>query len=243
VSYERRSLAAFLAASFAGAGGGIVLLAPLFAHFGLVPPFTGFRAFLFGGLLSLLGLVLGAVALRTTRGGRPGRERAWFAVAVGGAVLLAVLAGASAGRGLPRINDVTTRPDDPPMFDAAAREADNQGRDMAYPAAFAAQQREAYPDLAPIELALPPGQAFDRVQRAIETLGWQITLSDPQRGVLEAREVSWLFRFVDDVAIRVRPEGGGSVVDVRSKSRVGQGDLGANASRIRAVAAGLSAAG
>jgi uncharacterized protein (DUF1499 family) len=243
VSTERRSLAAFLAASFAGAGGGIVLVAPLFARFGLVPPFTGFRAFLLGGLLSLIGLVLGAVALRATRGGRPGRDRAWFAVAVGGAVLLAVLAAASAGRGLPRINDITTRPDDPPGFEAAARDADNQGRDMTYPAAFAAQQRAAYPDLAPIELPLPPEQAFERARSAAQALGWEITLSDPQRGVIEAREVSWLFRFVDDVAIRVRPQGDGSVVDVRSKSRVGQGDLGANATRIRALAAELSQAG
>jgi uncharacterized protein (DUF1499 family) len=240
VSTERRSFAAFLAASVAGAGGGIVLAALLFGHFGLVPPFTGFRAFLFGGLLSLVGLVLGAIALRATRGGRPGRDRAWFAVAVGALVLLGVLAAASAGRGLPRINDITTRPDDPPVFEAAAREADNQGRDMAYPAAFAAQQRAGYPDLAPIELALPPAQAFERASEAVRELGWEITLEDPQRGVIEARETSWLFRFVDDVAIRVRPQGSGSVVDVRSKSRVGQGDLGANAGRIRALSAKLS---
>jgi uncharacterized protein (DUF1499 family) len=240
VSTERRSFAAFLAASVAGAGGAIVLAALLFGHFGLVPPFTGFRAFLFGALLCAIGLVLGAIALRATRGGRPGRERAWFAVVVGVAALLTVLVPGLAGRRYPRINDITTRPDDPPVFEAAAREADNQGRDMAYPAAFAEQQRAGYPELAPIELAVPPAQAFERAREAAQALGWEVTLADPQRGVIEARETSWLFRFVDDVAIRVRPQGSGSVVDVRSKSRVGQGDLGANAARIRALAAKLS---
>ena len=43
-----------------------------------------------------------------------------------------------------------------------------------------------------------------------------------------------IFRFVDDIAIRVRPTASGTVVDVRSKSRDGRGDLGANAERIRA---------
>jgi len=60
--------------------------------------------------------------------------------------------------------------------------------------------------------------------------------------VIEARATSKLFRFVDDVAIRIRSKDGGSVVDIRSKSRVGQGDLGANANRIRAIAAELAAA-
>jgi uncharacterized protein (DUF1499 family) len=46
-----------------------------------------------------------------------------------------------------------------------------------------------------------------------------------------------VFRFVDDVLVRVRPaDGGGALVDVRSKSRDGRGDLGVNAARIRAFA-------
>ncbi len=60
-------------------------------------------------------------------------------------------------------------------------------------------------------------------------------------GVFEAVEVTRIFRFVDDIVVRVRmsPGGNGSVVDVRSKSRDGRGDLGANAARIRAFAAAL----
>jgi uncharacterized protein (DUF1499 family) len=63
---------------------------------------------------------------------------------------------------------------------------------------------------------------------------------DPAGGTLLARETSTIFRFVDDVVVRVRPAaGGGSIVDVRSKSRVGRGDIGANAARIRRFAAEL----
>jgi uncharacterized protein (DUF1499 family) len=85
---------------------------------------------------------------------------------------------------------------------------------------------------------MPPAQAFEKAKSAAESLGWHITLADPARGTIEARDTSKLFRFVDDVAIRVRPgSNGGSVVDIRSKSRDGKGDLGVNANRIRTFTA------
>jgi uncharacterized protein (DUF1499 family) len=153
-----------------------------------------------------------------------------------------MLSGATAGAGRPRINDITTDPNDPPAFEYALRDPDTRDRDYSYPAGFAEQQRAAYPDLAPIVLALPPDRAFDAALQAVQALDLEVTLSDQARGVIEARATSKLFRFVDDVAIRIRPKNGGSVVDIRSKSRVGQGDLGANANRIRAIAAELAAA-
>lgn len=239
---ERPSFAASLAAFVAGAGGLLALAGPLLAHFAVLAPMQGFQVFLLGALLALAGLVLGVFGLRATRGGRGGRDRAWFAIGVGGAVLLAVLIGASAGVGLPRINDITTDPDDPPVFEAAREAPPNRGRDMGYPPEFAEQQRAAYADLHPARLDVPPPEAFARARRAAEALGWEIVASDAERGHLEARDTSWLFRFVDDVVVRVRPapEGAGSIVDVRSKSRDGRGDLGVNASRIRAFLAELA---
>jgi uncharacterized protein (DUF1499 family) len=71
---------------------------------------------------------------------------------------------------------------------------------------------------------------------------WTVTRSDPQAGELEAVAESVVFGFKDDVIVRVRPDpAGGSRVDVRSKSRDGKGDLGANAARIRAYLAALTA--
>jgi uncharacterized protein (DUF1499 family) len=240
VPTERPSFLARLAGVVAAVGGALALAGPLLATLGLLAPLGGFGLFALGGLLGLLGLLLGALGLRATRGGRPGRGAAWFAVVVGGAAAAVLIAGALAGRGVPRINDITTDPDDPPVFEAAAAEERNRGRDMAYPAEFAAIQREAYGDLAPLRLDVAPSEAFERARHAAEALGWEVTLADPQRGVLEARSVSRVFRFVDDVAVRVRPAEGGSVVDVRSKSRDGRGDLGVNAERIRAFRAELA---
>jgi uncharacterized protein (DUF1499 family) len=234
MSIERSSRLASLAALVAGAGAATALVGVVCAHFAVVAPFTGFRAFLLGNLFALIGLILGAFGLRATRRGVGGRDRAWFAVIVGALALGLLLAGALPGRDAPRINDFTTNPADPPTFEYATRDPETRARDYAYPPGFAEQQRVAYPDLAPIQLAVPPREAYEVAKAAAESLGWHITLSDPARGVIEARDTSKLFRFVDDVAIRIRPgASGGSVVDIRSKSRDGQGDMGVNTKRIR----------
>lgn len=242
---ESRSTAATLAAAFG-------LLAPLLMaaglagiHLGILPPLRGFMVFLAGLLLcGLLALLFGLIGiLRTGAGsGRAGRGRALFGT-LAGAVLLGLLGVlAVPSMSVPRIHDITTSPEDPPAFTAAARHPDNSGRNMAYPegaADAAALQRQAYPDIAPIRLAVPPAEAQALAKQAVGKLGWRVTLDDSASGVLEAEETSRLFHFVDDIVLRVRPAEGGSVVDVRSLSRVGKGDLGQNARRIRAFAAAL----
>ena len=64
-------------------------------------------------------------------------------------------------------------------------------------------------------------------------LGWEIVAAEPDRGRIEATATTFWFRFKDDVVIRLTPRGYGTYVDVRSKSRIGGGDMGANANRIR----------
>jgi uncharacterized protein (DUF1499 family) len=215
------------------------------ARLGVLAPLSGFGLFALGGLLGLVAVIVALLGLRATRvgSGLAGRERAWLGLVAGGAMLAAVASGASAGRGLPRINDITTDPADPPAFEYATRDPETRERDYSYPAGFAEQQRAAYPDLAPIALSLPPDRAFEAALAAAQSLGLEVAMSDKERGVIEARATSNLFRFVDDVAIRVRPVGSGSsVVDIRSKSRDGKGDLGANANRIRSLTTSLAAA-
>ena len=66
-----------------------------------------------------------------------------------------------------------------------------------------------------------------------------------QAGIVEATATTLFFRFKDDVVVRVRPDParpGGSIVDMRSISRVGGSDVGVNAERIRAFLADLQAA-
>ena len=238
---ERRSRAAVAAAVLGVLAAIDAVLGPGLASAGIARPLTGFLLFLVGAAEALLGAILALVAfVRTKAGsGRSGRGLAWLGFATSAVVLAAVVQAASGGRGLPSINDITTNPADPPGFELALADPANTGRDMGYPAAFAAQQRGAYPDLAPISVPLPVGETLERARRAAEGLGWEIAEVRPPQsegadGVLEARQVSGLFRFVDDVVVRVRPAAGGSVVDVRSKSRDGKGDMGVNAKRIRA---------
>jgi hypothetical protein len=161
---------------------------------------------------------------------------AWAGVLAGGGLVAVAFAMALPGRGVPTINDVTTDLDDPPAFVAVARDPELAGRDLAYPADFVPLHRAGYPELGPILSASPPDAALARARDTAQALGWEIVAVDEAGGRLEARDVSRLYRFVDDVVVRVRPEGSGSRIDLRSRSRVGRGDVGANAARIRAFA-------
>lgn len=241
---QKRSVAALVAGALGLLGLFDVVLGPVLIRLGWVSPMFGFQwMFLLGLLEGLLALAIGLFALWRTRpgAGRTGRPLAWVGVGAG-VVLLGVLGvAARPGADLPRINDITTDPDDPPVFVAAVRAPANEGRDLAYPGAeFAAQQRAAYPEVTPIRASGSVPEVTGRARSTAESLGWEIVDVDPQAGHLEARETSALFRFVDDVVVRVRPHpAGGTVVDVRSKSRDGRGDLGANAARIRAFSEAL----
>ncbi|MSO93026.1 MAG: DUF1499 domain-containing protein [Rhodospirillales bacterium] len=143
----------------------------------------------------------------------------------------------------PVIHDISTDLDDPPAFVAVLPLRKNALNPAAYGGPeVAAEQRRAYPDIKPLDLALPPSEAFRRAEQAARAIGWEIVTVVPAEGRIEATARTFWFRFADDVVIRVRARDGGSRVDVRSVSRVGRGDLGANARRVRAylgrVAAG-----
>jgi uncharacterized protein (DUF1499 family) len=110
-----------------------------------------------------------------------------------------------------------------------------------YPGAeTAAKQQSGYPDIRPLELGVPPDAAFARALDAAKSTGWEIVASDAARGRIEATATTPWFGFHDDVVIRVTPTPTGSRIDVRSLSRVGKGDFGTNAKRIRAYLAKLS---
>jgi uncharacterized protein (DUF1499 family) len=102
-------------------------------------------------------------------------------------------------------------------------------------------QKEAYPDIQPIVLAEPKEKAFERALAAAQAMGWEIVARDPAAGRIEAVDTTLWFGFKDDVVVRVAAApAGGSRIDVRSKSRVGRGDAGTNARRIRGFRERLS---
>jgi len=207
-------------------------LGPILVHLGALRPIGGFLFFGSGLLFGVIALLLSPFALRATRAGhRAGRGLAVLGLVCGAVLVLGVGAARRGTMDLPRINDITTNVGDPPAF---ASDPANEGRDMSYPAGFGPQVLKAYPDLVPIRVSSEPAQALVLAEQTARGLGWEVVTVDPAAGTLLARDTSKLFLFVDDILVRVRPgEGGGAVVDLRSKSRVGQGDLGANAARIR----------
>ncbi|NNE37124.1 MAG: DUF1499 domain-containing protein [Gammaproteobacteria bacterium] len=94
------------------------------------------------------------------------------------------------------------------------------------------KQLAAYPDIKPLITELSVDEALIEATQVVKDMQWEYINLDYEQGIIEAYDTSKLFGFIDDIIIRVRPDGSGSRVDIRSSSRVGKGDLGKNAERI-----------
>jgi len=175
-------------------------------------------------------------------------SRHWVSVvAASFAILLAVgtaavpLAMQRTGRSVPAIHDITTDTERPPEFVALRAIRDRAPNGVVYGgASVATEQKRAYPDLTSVRLSMPPDRAFALVEATAKSLGWDVASAAPAEGRLEATDTTRWFGFKDDVVVRVVPAAEGSLVDIRSVSRVGRSDLGANARRVRAFVAALS---
>jgi uncharacterized protein (DUF1499 family) len=144
---------------------------------------------------------------------------------------------------VPAIHDVTTDTAQPPRFVAVVPLRAGALNPVEYGGAeIAAKQRSAFADIVPLDLDIPPARAFDRALSAARRMGWEVVASDPAGGRIEATDTTFWFGFKDDVVVRVTARSNGSRVDVRSLSRVGGGDLGTNAARIRTYLAALRSA-
>jgi uncharacterized protein (DUF1499 family) len=157
-----------------------------------------------------------------------------FALVAGGASAAVPWLQLRTARSVPPIHDITTDTEHPPEFVAVVARRDAGANPLEYGGPeLAAQQKSAYPDIAPLTLAQPRDQAFGRALTAARDVGWEIVDADADAGRIEATDTTFWFGFKDDVVIRITAAEGGSRVDVRSVSRVGKSDVGANARRIR----------
>ena len=203
----------------------------------IVPALTTFAAALIFAALAVL-LAFAAVVV-IWRQGLAGLGRALLGLFLG--LLLLAYPGYLGYRSLtlPPINDVTTDPANPPRFDVLARLRPRGTTE--YPGAkFADQQRAAYPDIQPSQVNLLPRPAYDLVLGLVTKRKWLIVDQRPplpgrRDGVIEAVARTLIMGFRDDVVIRVSPFGQVSRVDVRSASRYGLHDFGANAARVRSL--------
>ena len=101
-------------------------------------------------------------------------------------------------------------------------------------------QSDAYPEIKTLKLATTsPADAYKKAEAAMKAKGWTVVTQDPAKLRLEASVESFWFGFKDDVILVVTSDGAGSAVDMRSVSRVGVSDLGANAKRIEALLTAL----
>lgn len=90
-----------------------------------------------------------------------------------------------------------------------------------------------FPELRLRHYQTPPELLFDIARRAVKNLRWEATVLDAKRQKIQAVVTTKIWRFKDDVAIQIQPAPpGGSFLYVRSVSRVGKGDLGANTRHI-----------
>lgn len=215
----------------AAAGSAAVVAAPFGYRIGVAPLGLAFLLLAVGVLLIAVSAgVLGARMVRRT--GRRDRT-AWAALVAAVAVGAVPMTTLVSGRGAPPIHDITTDTEDPPAFVAAVA-LNTPGRTDYEGPALAERQRSAYSDLRAAVLPVAPAGAFRRALEVAQRMGWELLATDPDTWRIEATDRSFWFGFHDDVVVRITAAGdSGSRVDVRSLSRVGVGDLGVNARRVR----------
>jgi uncharacterized protein (DUF1499 family) len=204
---------------------------------------TLFRWAAYGGgaaaILSLIGMIVA----------RPSSTRRGFPLALLGLVVSLVVVGipwqwGRKAQRLPFIHDITTDLENPPPFVSILPLRADAPNSAEYGGAeIAAQQRTGYPDLGPLFLQVPPPRAFERALGEGRAMGWEIITADAAEGRIEATATTFWFGFKDDIVVRVLPTGMGSRIDVRSVSRVGRSDVGANAERITAYLTRIAKSG
>lgn len=206
-----------------------------------------------GPLMLLLCLVIGAISLLLAFLIKPrkGIFISALALIVGLAGMMQLGGVKKKSANLPFIHDVSTDTQNPPMFTDAIM-SERAKLPKANPANYVGKlgpkgeklvsvmQVKGYPDIRPVILEEDPDIVFGQALVIAKNLGWKLKTEDKEAGLIEATDTTFWYGFKDDVIIRIKAsEGGGTVLDIRSLSRVGGTDLGKNAERIREFVAAI----
>jgi hypothetical protein len=196
---------------------------------------TGFQLMRWAAFAGLAAAGLASVMLLLPRTRRAGLAGLLVALALGLGTAFVPWNALRLARALPPIHDISTDTERPPQFVAILPLRAAAPNPAAYGGADVARaQVGAYPDLRTHRMDAAPADAFKRALQAARDMGWEVVAADAAAGRIEATDTTFWFGFKDDVVVRVEADGAGSRIDVRSVSRVGVGDVGANAKRIRA---------
>ena len=220
---------------------GLILIAvsgPM-AKAGVFSPMIGMLGFTIASLLLFIALIIGIRALLGNRHSNVLKNTltTWLVVVAGLGVTVLNIATIVGTSGAPAIHDVTSDVSTPPQFVdiIELRQAANAPNPYEYQDDGSAQlQIAAFPEIKTIVLTESYANAFAEALAAAEAMGWEIVAAVPAEGRIEAVASTAYVGFKDDVVIRVRDDGNAIAVDIRSKSRMGKGDMGANAARILA---------
>jgi uncharacterized protein (DUF1499 family) len=224
----------------------VVLLVVVIVNVGFLEPVPAIAALagsLFFALVAIV-LALGAFVVIWRQGLR-GIGLAVAALGIGVVMLAYPAYLAVLFYRLPAVNDITTDPTDPPRFEAIARLRPRGANPVAYPGAvYVKLQRATYPDIEPLIVSVPPSEAYEAALAVITKRKWLIVdvrppLTGRREGRIEAVVRTPLMGFRDDVVVRVRADEDGARIDMRSASRFGTHDFGANASRLRSLSSDI----
>lgn len=188
--------------------------------------------------LAILSLLLGVLALRRVWvEDDAGTGAAFAGLLLAVIVLMPFMLGLYGAVTNPHLSDVATNGlDAPALTQAGAERTGAMNPVTPISPEQAAQMRAAYPELVTRVYDLPMGDMVQAVLRVAEARGFDALgrqTTGPAGGTtLEFTGYSLLAGFPSDVAIRLRPDGQRTRVDMRSASRYGSHDQGENASRI-----------
>ena len=209
---------------------------------------AGLVALVVAAVLAIIGLVWSLVSQP-----RDGLSRALLTLIIAAAVAAIpanTLRTAFSGQFAP-IHDISTDVADPPQFveilplrGADANTTVYADKIVSFGADkgkhYSEIQARFYPDVESVILTDAPADAFVKALAVVDQMGWELVAADADEGRIEATDTTFWFGFKDDVVIRLREQGEGTRLDIRSSSRVGMGDVGANVTRIRAYVAALT---
>ncbi|MEP0071480.1 MAG: DUF1499 domain-containing protein [Marinomonas sp.] len=209
-------------------GAKLVLWQPI-VGFGLVRNYMNPIAY------AVLGLgILGVIYYLVVKN-RCGLGKSLFTAVVGVALLAPTIYGKiNPPVRVPPIHDITTDTSNPPLFQVLDESREGARNTLVYGGPeVAAFQQQAYPDIAPIFSDKSTQASFQEALRVAKEMGWEMVAEDQNALRFEASAKTSVYQFVDDVVVVVSSVEGQSRVDIRSVSRIGRGDRGVNAERIR----------
>jgi len=201
---------------------------------------TGFQILNYTFYLALIVLIAGLVVFVLHRRSKPASGRnAIIAVAISLIPIVGLGIQVYVARTVPAIHNISTDVVNPPGFDAIVVIRGEGANPLAYSIEngnLAELQQAAYPNIKTMNVSASVQDSFDKALGVAQSLGWEIVNINADMGIIEATQTTTLWQFKDDIVIRVQADSetpNTTNVDLRSVSRVGRSDLGANAKRIQ----------